>query len=71
MKTFWKYIKNLFKWFFFLLVFLFLVTVFFVIINPEFGGNPTGEDVEQFKKTGHYEDGRFKKLPINIDGLFF
>ena len=41
-----------------------LLIVFFVNISPEFGGNPTDEDVEKYKRTGHYEDGRFKNYQL-------
>ena len=64
MKTFWKYIKNLLKWFFYLFAFIFLVIVIFLNTSPEFGGDPTDEDIEGYKKTGHYEDGRFKNYSI-------
>ena len=60
MKTIWKYIKKVFKWVFFLVVFLVLSGIVFVSISPEFGGDPTEEDIKRYKQTGHYEGERFK-----------
>ncbi|MBI35148.1 MAG: hypothetical protein CMP67_07280 [Flavobacteriales bacterium] len=60
MKRLWKYLKKALKWTVFLLLFLIIVGILFLNLSPEFGGDPTDADIEKYKKTGHYKEGKFK-----------
>ncbi len=60
MKLLWKWFKRLLKWFFLLLLFVIIIGIIFVNVSPEFGGDPTEEDIAKFEKSGHYSDGKFK-----------
>ncbi|NVJ86220.1 MAG: MBL fold metallo-hydrolase [Algoriphagus sp.] len=41
---------------------LILAIVLFVNLNPQFGGNPSSEQVAEFEKLDHFRDGKFQNL---------
>ncbi len=48
-----------------------IVGVLFINISPEFGGKPSKDQIESYKKSGHYEDGKFVNLvETNMDMNF-
>lgn len=58
----WKWIKRVFKWFFYTVVAIVIVGIVFLYTSPEFGGDHTSEDVSRYEKTGHYKEGQFQNL---------
>lgn len=58
----WKWIKRLLKWTFSAIGVLIIALVIFINTSPEFGGDPTDEDIARYQKTGHYQEGEFQNL---------
>lgn len=64
MKVIWKFIRGFFKWSSYLLLLITTVIVIFINTSPEFGGDPTEDDIKKYRATGHYIDGEFKNYQL-------
>ena len=68
-------LKKIFKWIGFTLLAINLLVVvigaIFMNTSPEFGGEATNDDIERYKKSGHYKDGIFvNEVPTSMDMSF-
>lgn len=60
MKSLWKWFKRLLKLLFLLIALVLIIGVVFINTSPEFGGDPSEEDITKFEKLDHYSEGTFK-----------
>lgn len=71
MKLIWKIIKKFFKWTFYLLASITIIAIVFINTSPEFGGDPTEDDIKRYQKTGHYEVDEFKNYHLTTMDFSF
>ena len=45
-----------------------IIAVCFINLSPQFGGSPSGEQMQQYAKSGHYQEGKFiNQIPTTLD----
>ena len=45
-----------------------IIAVFFINLSPQFGGSPSEEQMQQYAKSGHYQEGKFiNQIPTTLD----